>query len=129
MGGRVGRAEAQGSVGIETDVGHVDARARRDFAFPRLYQKNKTLPGFSRQGSASTGSGNRLVVGAAIPAGRRGNSGYHYRNQGHRTDCGSRRAERTGAAGARRCSARLRHRIASEHRKENHRYELFHEPP
>src|SRR5229473_8013372 len=39
------------------------ARARRDFAFPRLYPKNKTLPGFSRQGSASTGSGNRLVVG------------------------------------------------------------------
>src|SRR6266699_3522170 len=39
------------------------ARARRDdFASTRLYQKNKTLPGFPWQGSASTGSGNRLVV-------------------------------------------------------------------
>src|SRR5713101_5169553 len=43
------------------------ARARRDFAFPRLYQKNKTLPGFPWQGSASIGSGNRLVIGAVIP--------------------------------------------------------------
>src|SRR6266568_5914522 len=74
------------------------ARARRDdFASTRLYQKNKTLPGFPWQGSASTGSGNRLVVAggggaAAVIPGRRGNSGYHYRNREHRTDCGSRRA-------------------------------------
>src|SRR6266849_11082910 len=40
------------------------ARARRDLALPRLYQKNKTLPGFPWQGSASTGSGNRLVAAA-----------------------------------------------------------------
>src|SRR6266849_4120416 len=105
------------------------ARARRDLALPRLYQKNKTLPGFPWQGSASTGSGNRLVAAAAVTPSRRDNSGYHYRNRGHRTDCGSRRACRTGAASARGCTARLRHRIAREHRKENHRYELFHEPP
>src|SRR2546427_503870 len=74
------------------------ARARRDLALPRLYQKNKTLPGFPWQGSASTGSGDRLVGGgaaaaaAAVTPSRRDNSGYHYRNRGHRTDCGSRRA-------------------------------------
>src|SRR6266571_5394385 len=32
------------------------ARARRDFALPRLYQKNKTPPGFPWQGFASTRS-------------------------------------------------------------------------
>src|SRR6267143_3498575 len=98
------------------------ARARRDFAFPRLYQKNKTLPGFPWQGSASTGSGNRLVVGGGLGDGggipnRREDSAYHYHDGGHRTDRGSRRACRTGssgAAGAGGCSARLRHGIASE---------------
>src|SRR5258708_9081468 len=104
------------------------ARARTDFALPRLYQKNKTLPGFPWQGSASTGSGNRLVVVAVIRR-RRGNSGYRCGNRGHRTCYGTRRARRTGAAGARSCTTRLRHRIASEHRKENHRYQLFHELP
>ena len=104
------------------------ARARRDFAFPRLYPKNKTLPGFSRQGSASTGSGNRLVASSVIRR-RRGNSGYRCGNRGHRAGYGTRRARRTGATGARSRTARLRHRIAREHRKENHRYQLFHELP
>ncbi len=104
------------------------ARARRDFAFPRLYQKNKTLPGFPWQGSASTGSGNRLVAGAVIRS-RRGNSGYRCGNRGHHTGCGTRRARCTGTTRARRRAARLRHRIAREHRKENHRYQLFHELP
>jgi len=104
------------------------ARARRGFAFPRLYQKNKTLPGFPWQGSASTGSGNRLVASAVIRS-RRCNSGYRCRNRGHRAGYGTRCARRTGATGTRRCPTRLRHNIASEHRKENHRNQLFHELP
>ena len=67
------------------------ARARRDFAFPRLYQKNKTLPGFPWQGSASTESGDRLVAGAVIRT-RRSNSGYRRRDRGHRAGYGTRRA-------------------------------------
>src|SRR6266853_6396909 len=56
------------------------ARARRDdFALTRLYQKNKTLPGFPWQGSTSAGSGNRLVIGGAagvvIPS-RRDNTAH-----------------------------------------------------
>src|SRR6266852_4774685 len=104
------------------------ARARSDFALPRLYQKNKTLPGFPWQGSASTESGNRLVAGAVIRT-RRGDSRYCRRNRGHRAGYGTRRARRTGATGARSCTARLRHHIAREHRKENRRYQLFHELP
>src|SRR5437899_12863198 len=58
------------------------SRARRDFALPRLYQKNKTLPGFPWQGSASTGFGNRLVAGAVVVSlGSRDNSRSDYRNQ------------------------------------------------
>src|SRR5882762_6184019 len=81
------------------------SRARHDFGLPRLYQKNKTLPGFPWQGSASTGSGNRLVVGGGLGDGggipnRREDSAYHYYDGGHRTDRGSRRARRTGSGAA-----------------------------
>src|SRR5882762_10104567 len=106
------------------------ARARRDFAFPRLYQKNKTLPGFPWQGSASTGSGNRLVAGAVIRT-RRGNSRYSSRNRGHHasgsTRCTAGCAAGRSATGTRRRATRLRHRVARKHGKENHRNELFHE--
>ena len=68
-------------------------------------------------------------MASAVIRSRRGNSGYRCRNRGHRTSYGTRCALRTGATGARRCTTRLRHRVAREHRKENHRYQLFHELP
>src|SRR6267154_2790698 len=102
------------------------SRARHDLVFPRLYQKNKTLPGFPWQGSASTGSGNRLVAGAVIRT-RRGNSRYSSRNRGHHASGSTRRAAGRTATGTRRRATRLRHRVARKHGKENHRNKLSHE--
>src|SRR6267378_1867933 len=102
------------------------SRARHHFALPRLYQKNKTLPGFPWQGFASTGSGSRLVVGGVTRT-RRGNSRYSNRNRGHHPSGSSRCTAGRTAAGTRRRATRLRHRVARKHGKENHRNQLFHE--
>src|SRR5947207_11060249 len=55
------------------------ARARRDFALPRLYPKNETPPGLPWQGSGILDL-KSLVVRGVFRA-RRGNSGYHRGNR------------------------------------------------
>jgi len=50
------------------------------------------------------------------------------RNRGYGPPCGTRRAGARAATGARGRATRLCHRIARNHRKENQRCQLFHEP-
>jgi hypothetical protein len=69
-----------------------------------------------------------VVGGVARIRGRRGYSSHahcHHGNRaGYSTGARTRAARRT-----RSCAARLRHRVPRECRKENHRYQLFHETP
>jgi hypothetical protein len=97
---------------------------------PRRVKTTKPRQGDPGRVLEILGSEKRLVARSGVTRASRHDPCYYCCYRCHDTYCGTtRRSTRRTATGTRGCATRLCHCIARDHRKENHRCQLFHAPP